>query len=36
MPDDTADDPDDHLYGVEDGSGCAEIWEHLSEERTDD
>jgi hypothetical protein len=22
-----------HLDGVEDGCGCAEIWEHLSEER---
>lgn len=23
----------DHLDGVEEGSGCAEIWEHLSDER---
>jgi len=30
-------DPDDvdtsHLDDVEDGCGCAEVWEHLSEER---
>ncbi|WP_167879973.1 hypothetical protein [Halorhabdus rudnickae] len=26
----------DHLDGVEDGCGCAEVWEHLSEERGDD
>lgn len=24
---------DDHLNGVEDGCGCTEIWEHLSEQR---
>lgn len=23
----------DHLDNVEDGCGCTEIWEHLSEER---
>lgn len=23
----------EHLQNVEDGCGCAEIWEHLSEER---
>lgn len=22
-----------HLEGVEDGCGCTEIWEHLSEQR---
>jgi hypothetical protein len=22
-----------HLDGVEDGCGCAEVWEHLSERR---
>ena len=22
-----------HLEGVEDGCGCAEVWEHLSEQR---
>jgi len=27
---------DDHLSDVPDGSGCAEIWEYLSEERGDD
>ncbi|WP_167768368.1 hypothetical protein [Haloarcula amylovorans] len=27
------DDPEDHLDGVEDGCGCTEIWEHLSEQR---
>ncbi|WP_199174687.1 hypothetical protein [Halegenticoccus soli] len=24
---------DDHLADLEDGSGCTEIWEHLSERR---
>lgn len=24
---------DDHLAGIEDGAGCAEIWEHLSRGR---
>jgi hypothetical protein len=32
-------DPEDvdtsHLDDVEDGCGCAEMWEHLSEERED-
>lgn len=23
----------EHLQNVEDGCGCAEIWEHMSEER---
>ncbi|MFB6073917.1 MAG: hypothetical protein ABEJ89_02765 [Haloarculaceae archaeon] len=23
----------DHLEDVEDGCGCAEVWEHLSEQR---
>ena len=27
---------DEHLDGVADGCGCAEIWEHLSERRTAD
>lgn len=27
---------DNHLSDVPDGSGCTEIWEHLSEERDDD
>ncbi|WEL17678.1 MULTISPECIES: hypothetical protein [unclassified Halorhabdus] len=26
---------DDHLEDVEDGCGCAEVWEHLSEQRED-
>jgi len=26
----------DHLDNVEDGCGCAEVWEHLSEERERD
>jgi hypothetical protein len=26
----------DHLDGLEGGAGCAEIWERLSEQRTDD
>jgi hypothetical protein len=32
----TCDDTDetaDHLADVEDGCGCAEVWEHLSEQR---
>ncbi|MFC7114282.1 hypothetical protein ACFQH2_03940 [Natronoarchaeum sp. GCM10025703] len=24
---------DDHLADVEEGAGCTEIWEHLSEQR---
>jgi hypothetical protein len=28
-----ADGDRNHLTGVEDGSGCTEIWEHLSERR---
>ena len=24
-----------HLDGVEDGCGCAELWEHLSDERAE-
>ena len=27
---------DDHLTAVEDGAGCVEIWETLSETRGDD
>ncbi|WP_259371275.1 MULTISPECIES: hypothetical protein [Halostella] len=27
---------DDHLADVEEGAGCTEIWEHLSERRNDD
>jgi len=26
----------EHLEDVEDGCGCAEIWEHLSERREND
>jgi len=26
----------EHLEDVEDGCGCAEIWEHLSEQRDGD
>jgi hypothetical protein len=26
----------DHLDDVEDGCGCAEVWEHLSERRAGD
>lgn len=25
----------DHLKSLEDGAGCTEIWEHLSESRDD-
>lgn len=32
---DDADDRDDeHLKDVEDGCGCAEVWEHLSDKRS--
>jgi hypothetical protein len=31
-----ADASDDHLAGVEDGIGCAEVWEHLSASRAVD
>lgn len=27
---------DDHLTDMEDGCGCAEVWEHLSEQRASD
>ncbi len=27
---------DDHLDDIEDGCGCAEVWEHLSESRDAD
>ena len=27
---------DDHLEDIEEGAGCTEIWEHLSEQRDDD
>jgi hypothetical protein len=30
---DTEDEDRAHLSAVEDGCGCAEVWEHLSEER---
>ena len=30
---DSAEHEDDHLDDVEDGCGCTEIWEHLSEQR---
>ena len=35
---DTQDDGDDreHLRDLEDGCGCAEVWEHLSERRAKD
>ena len=26
----------EHLNGVDDGCGCAEVWEHLSENRDGD
>ncbi|EMA29544.1 hypothetical protein C444_12132 [Haloarcula japonica DSM 6131] len=26
---------DDHLADIEDGCGCAEVWEHMSEQRDD-
>lgn len=27
---------DEHLADVDDGCGCAEVWEHLSERRASD
>ena len=33
---DDTDASDGHLAEVEDGWGCAEVWEHLSEQRADD
>ena len=33
---DDTDASDGHLAEVEDGCGCAEVWEHLSEQRADD
>ena len=33
MSDTTTDDDRAHLEGVEDGCGCAEIMDHLSEQR---
>ncbi len=26
---------DDHMEDIEDGCGCAEVWEHMSEQRND-
>lgn len=31
-----SDDELEHVEGVEDGCGCTEVWEHLSEQRADD
>ncbi len=31
--DETEERPDAHLADLEDGTGCTEIWEHLSEQR---
>jgi hypothetical protein len=28
--------PDDHLEDVNDGCGCVETWQHLSEQRESD
>ncbi|WP_192498363.1 hypothetical protein [Halorussus halophilus] len=33
---DPEDDVTAHLQDVEDGAGCTEIWEHLSEKRDED
>jgi hypothetical protein len=33
-PESKADDPDRaHLADIEDGCGCTEVWEHMSESR---
>ena len=29
----TEEQPDEHLADLEDGCGCAEVWEHLSDRR---
>ncbi|ERH08885.1 MAG: hypothetical protein J07HX64_00637 [halophilic archaeon J07HX64] len=34
--DSTTDDDDDYLSELQDGCGCAEVWEHLSEHRNED
>lgn len=31
--DDEEEPVDDHLADIEEGAGCTEIWEHLSEQR---
>jgi hypothetical protein len=36
MSETTTDDDRAHLDGIEDGCGCAEVWEHLSERRAAD
>jgi hypothetical protein len=36
MDQSTTDDDRAHLEGVDDGCGCAEVWEHLSERRETD
>ena len=33
MESDTRENVDEHLADVPDGCGCAEVWEHLSEQR---
>jgi len=30
-----SDNDTDHLANLSDGAGCAEVWEHLSEQRED-
>lgn len=30
------DDDKEHLEGIEDGAGCVEIWERLSEQREEE
>jgi hypothetical protein len=35
-PDDDAGQDREHLRSVEDGCGCAEVWEHLSDRRSSD
>ena len=32
----TDDRDDEHLDDIEDGCGCAEVWEAMSEKRSDD
>ncbi|MFC7081988.1 hypothetical protein [Halorussus caseinilyticus] len=34
--DETTDRDQSHLTDVEDGAGCTEIWEHLSDRREND
>lgn len=36
MSDETTDDTWEHLSGIDDGCGCAEVWEHVTAHRDGD